>query len=361
MATDPTIDVEALLNPIDAANPCGELSRFDPVFDDIRKARTEENRDAIEGGVVQADWRLVIARASDILQKKAKDLMIAAYLTEALSEAQGFAGFRDGLRIVTGLLERFWDAVYPRIEEGDLERRLAPLIWMTEAERGSRLPNRLRDLAIVPPLDGGRGLSLSFSKSTYATPKGESETDAVYEKRRSEAEQRAKAFQDAVTAAPVLPFGVLRAEVEECLAEVARFKHVLDERFGTNGPNVTPLREALEDCAALASKIFKDKGGVIEQGTTVVQDDGSPVDGGGEVGTVERVISGPIRSREDALKRLNEVAAFFRQTEPHSPIPYLIERAVAWGGLTLEQLLPELIKDSGTRDQIGDLLGFKRG
>jgi type VI secretion system protein ImpA len=286
--------------------------------------------------------------------------MIAAYLTEALSEAQGFAGFRDGLRVVTGLLERFWDGVYPRIDEGDLERRLAPLIWMTEAERGSRLPNRLRELAIVPPLDGGRGLSLSFSKSTYAPPKGESESDSVYEKRRAEAEQRAKAFQDAVAAAPVLPFGVVRKDLEECLAEVARFKHVLDERFGTNGPNVTPLREALEDCSALTNKIFREKGGAIEEGTTV--EEGGKADGAGAEGTSEqRVISGPIRSREDALKRLNEVAAFFRQTEPHSPIPYLIERAVAWGGLTLEQLLPELIKDSGTRDQIGDLLGFKRG
>ena len=68
-----------------------------------------------------------------------------------------------------------------------------------------------------------------------------------------------------------------------------------------------------------------------------------------------------MRSRDDALRRLSEVSAFFRQTEPHSPIPYLIERAVCWGSLTLEQLLQELIKDSNTRDQVGELLGFKRG
>lgn len=355
MATNPTIDVNALLNPIDGGNPCGELSRFDPVFDDIRKARTEENRDAIQGGAVQADWPLVIARTSDTLQKRAKDLMMAAYLTEALSEADGFAGFRDGLRVVTGLLEQFWEGVYPRIEEGDLERRLAPLIWMTEGERGSRLPNRLRELPIVPPLDGGRGLSLSFSKSIYAAPKGEGESDSLYEQRRSEAEQRAKAFQGAVAAAPVTIFAALRADLEECLAEVARFKQVLNDRFGTNGPSATPLREALEDCSSLVTRIFKEKGGSIEEGKAV-EENGKKVDGPGQ-----RVITGPIRSREDALMRLTEVAAFFRQTEPHSPIPYLIQRAVGWGSLTLEQLLQELIKDSGTRDQVGDLLGFKRG
>jgi len=357
MAKDATVEVEALLSPIEGDDPCGGMSRFDPIFDEIKKARSEENRDAIEGGAVQADWRLVIARTGEALQSRAKDLMLAAYLTEALSEAEGFAGFRDGLRVVTGLLERFWDGVYPRIEEEDLDRRLAPLMWMTEAERGSRLPNRLRELPIIPPLDGGRGLSLAFSKSIYAQPKGENESDSTYEQRRAESEKRAKMFQDAVAAAPVTVFGTLRGDLDDCLVEVTRFKQVLDNRFAANSPSVSSLREALEDCNALANKIFKDKGGVPDDGKSAT------TEGGDQLGaqSVERTITGPIKSRDDALRRLSEVSAFFRQTEPHSPIPYLIERAVFWGGLSLEQLLQELIKDSGTRDQVGELLGFKRG
>jgi type VI secretion system protein ImpA len=36
---------------------------------------------------------------------------------------------------------------------------------------------------------------------------------------------------------------------------------------------------------------------------------------------------GPIRSRQDAIRALDAVAAFFRQTEPSSPVPLLIDRA----------------------------------
>jgi type VI secretion system protein ImpA len=361
MGADPTVDVEALLAPIPGENECGGISRFDPVFDEIKKARSEENRDAIEGGATQADWRLVIARAGNTLQNKAKDLMLAAYLAEALSESAGFAGFRDGLRVVTGLLERYWDGVYPLIEEGDIDRRLAPLIWMTEAERGSRLPNRLRELPIIPLLDGG-GLSLAFSKSTYAPPQTENENNDSYEQRRAEAEGRAKALQDAVTAAPLSVFASLRQDLKECLAEVGRFDQVLNQRFSVQGPSVTPLREAIEDCAALVGKMFKEKGGLEEEQKAA--EGGEEVQPGEKEGVTTEPAggtrAGPIRNREDAFRRLAEVAAFFRQTEPHSPIPYLIERAVTWGGMTLEQLLEELIKDSGTRDQIGELLGFRR-
>jgi hypothetical protein len=37
------------------------------------------------------------------------------------------------------------------------------------------------------------------------------------------------------------------------------------------------------------------------------------------------------QSRADALRRLAAVAAYFRRTEPHSPVSYLVQRAVRWG------------------------------
>jgi type VI secretion system protein ImpA len=59
------------------------------------------------------------------------------------------------------------------------------------------------------------------------------------------------------------------------------------------------------------------------------------------------------------LRRLAEVAAFFRQTEPHSPVSYLVERAARWGTMTFEQLIGELVKDGSVREQIADLLAMK--
>ena len=42
------------------------------------------------------------------------------------------------------------------------------------------------------------------------------------------------------------------------------------------------------------------------------------------------------QSRADALHGLAAVAQYFRHTEPHSPLAYLIERAIRWGEMPLQ-------------------------
>jgi type VI secretion system protein ImpA len=71
--------------------------------------------------------------------------------------------------------------------------------------------------------------------------------------------------------------------------------------------------------------------------------------------------SGPIRSRAEAYMRLEEVAEYLARTEPHSPTPYLIKRAISWGGMRLEDLLPELVRNRGELDEIYDLLRISKG
>ena len=44
---------------------------------------------------------------------------------------------------------------------------------------------------------------------------------------------------------------------------------------------------------------------------------------------------------------LQEIAEYFRRTEPHSPLAYALEQAVRWGRTPLPKLLEELIPDPG--------------
>jgi type VI secretion system protein ImpA len=69
-------------------------------------------------------------------------------------------------------------------------------------------------------------------------------------------------------------------------------------------------------------------------------------------------IGGPVASRQQALRQLSQVAAFFRQTEPHSPISYLVQRAVRWGDMPLEDLLKEVVKSSDALEHIWETLGI---
>ena len=65
------------------------------------------------------------------------------------------------------------------------------------------------------------------------------------------------------------------------------------------------------------------------------------------------------RDRADALRRLQAIAAYFQRTEPHSPVSYLVQRAVRWGEMPLEQWLNEVISDKTALAHLRETLGLK--
>lgn len=361
MASLQVIELDELLTPVTDDSPCGESLRWDPVYDEIKAARREDDKDALGAdGPVQANWALVFNKTAEVIGRRSKDLMLAGYLLESAVQLHGFAGLRDGLRLINELLERFWETLYPQIDGDDLEPRAAPVVWFTEADRGARLPNRVRAIALTPGGADGEGYSWAFWKSRYVAPKGENEDEAVFARRRAEAEERAKLFESAAAAVPLAHYAALREDIEACLAEVKRLQALLDERFGRSAPGTSALRQALEECGALVMRIFKEKGGQLEGAAGAGVADGAP-DGAATDGTAAATaLAGPIQSRDDAVRRLIEVATYFRQAEPHSPVSYLVDRATTWARMSFEELLGELVKDGGTREQIGELLGLKR-
>lgn len=62
-------------------------------------------------------------------------------------------------------------------------------------------------------------------------------------------------------------------------------------------------------------------------------------------------------SREDAYRQLLLIADYLARTEPHSPVPYLIKRAVEWGNKPLSELLAELINADSEARRVWSLLG----
>ena len=65
------------------------------------------------------------------------------------------------------------------------------------------------------------------------------------------------------------------------------------------------------------------------------------------------------QDRADAIRRLAAVAEYFRRTEPHSPIAYLVQRAVRWGEMPLEEWLRDVIHDENVLGQLRETLGLK--
>ncbi|WP_299017717.1 type VI secretion system ImpA family N-terminal domain-containing protein [uncultured Photobacterium sp.] len=50
-------------------------------------------------------------------------------------------------------------------------------------------------------------------------------------------------------------------------------------------------------------------------------------------------------NRDQAFHQLRELAEFFKKTEPHSPVSYLLEKAIRWGYMPLPDLMTELLSN----------------
>ena len=129
------IDLETILAPLTDDRPVGEDLRYASVYDEIKEARRADDlldRGDWQRDIKTSDWSAVIKLASEALSTRTKDLQIAAWLTEALVNTDGFAGLATGLQILNGFLQHYWEQVYPEIEDGDLDFRAASFEFMND-------------------------------------------------------------------------------------------------------------------------------------------------------------------------------------------------------------------------------------
>src|SRR5258705_10706090 len=85
-------------------------------------------------------------------------------------------------------------------------------------------------------------------------------------------------------------------------------------------------RDAAPSLDPLSSQLTKiDR---VLRAQLALRGDGEPESGGGDSGEQGGpAISGVVRSRQDAIRALDAVSAYFRQQEPSSPVPMLLDRA----------------------------------
>src|SRR5215207_2339582 len=129
------IEVEVLLAPVAGENPAGESLQYAGLYDEVRKERRADE-DLAQGewkksNTKSADWGAVFRLTTEALAGRTKDLQVGAWLAEALVQLHGFTGLRDGLRLVRGLHEQFWEHVYPEVDEDGLEGRANSLAWLS--------------------------------------------------------------------------------------------------------------------------------------------------------------------------------------------------------------------------------------
>lgn len=360
MASRELLDFDRLLAPVSDEAPCGESLRWDPAWDEISRLRKRQTDILGASEDVEPDWPRIAELATDVLAERTKDLMIAGWLVESLVRTHGFAGLRDGLRLIRGYVEGYWDGIYPEVEDGDLQVRAAPLVWLTDPDGGARLPNLLREVPLANSPDD-EVYSWAYWNARFAPSQRDGEDEDAFLRRKDEADRKREQFDAAVASTSVQFYANALEDLQQCQREMDALAVAVDQRLGDEAPGWTMLRQTLTELELIVKNLLHEKGGLPR-----------PAVDGGETGNGESAghaagapaasasRSGPVRTRADAVARLQEAADYFRQAEPHSPLSYLIQRAIRWAGMGFEELMQELVKDESALSQVSETLGFRR-
>jgi type VI secretion system protein ImpA len=355
-------DLDRLLAPLSPESPAGGPLRYSGVYDSIQDARREDDPTLSQGiwktPLKRADWNAVRVAATEALETRSKDLQLAVWLLEAWIHLYGVAGVVRGLELLRGLCAGFWEVLYPLPEGGDLEFRLAPLFWLNE-----KLSLVLKQIPITRPespdapvyslLDWETALRLeNQQRSGAGTPAPESAGTGTVTLPRLMASV-------AITGSAF--YAAILEDVRYALDQVEEIEALLDRHCGAETLRLHRFAETLAAYEQIAARVLTER---AERGEEVFPPAELPAGYAGDLGMTETLplyAESPIRSRAEAYRRLSESADYLLRTEPHSPAPYLVKRAVAWGGMSLAELLVELLAGNNDLKTIYNLLGIREG
>ncbi len=323
------LQISELLQPIPGDNPGGTEIRYEPVFEKIKQARIEEE-DLPSGEWTRerktADFALVEKLATQVLATQSKDLQVAAWLAEALLKRDAIAGLNSGLELLTSLLVDFWDHIYPEIEDGDVEFRAAPLIWVAQY---------LEDPVRQVPINGAGHTIFDYRDSRAVGYEADAQSSDQKEKRQAaiaDGKVTAEEFDEAFGSTPKAWYKQLIQEIDGAIAATEKLGTVTDEKFGNVAPRFAPLASAMLEVRQVTTQLLAQK---LETDPDPIEPE-APAEVFVEVGAGDSTggtISLVPRTRADAEARVAAAARYLRSEQRTDPSSYLLLRGFRWGEL----------------------------
>jgi type VI secretion system protein ImpA len=349
------LDLELLLAPVSEEAPVGADPRQDfsvnSLFLKIKDARAEARRieRAIDtdgdGPSPDPSWGIVLETGSQILSSQGKDLEIAAWMVEALVRVEGFPGLLEGLKLCQGLIELYWEDIYPLPDEDGLESRLLPFLGLNGQSEDSPLIQCLRKLPIT-----GHSAPYGFWQYQKAIEISNTSDQAQRAEKIAAGNITLDEFNLAVAETSPIYF-------KELVDLILKLKQALDDFYnafyahvGVDAPAVSAISNALQQIQEAIQEFAKKKLEIAQSASEEHIDQelqSNSVEGASGVSQV--LVKGGVEDRETALKQLLKIARFFKENEPHSPISYTLEELVKRARMSLPELLEELIVDEDAR------------
>jgi type VI secretion system protein ImpA len=330
------ISTETLLEPITPENPCGVDVAYDAKLQELEteilgKPETQFSQ------AEEPNWGQILEHAEAIF-RRSKNLRVAIFLTVGSLQVEGLPGARAGLALLHGLIDQYWDGVYPRLDPDDNNdplERINILSALVMPVGSFADPLRFLDRLRRAPVCRSPRLGIVSASDLLGTPAG------------SASAQVRAVFQDSDPAA----LAANHQALSDSIALVKALGESLDQRVGAaRSIDWAPLLSILADIEkAMRPFVPGAAAPTGEVATTPAQSEGSR-------NPALEAVPGTIQSRADVVQALERICQFYRSAEPSSPVPLLLRRAQRLAEMDFLQIIENISPEalSQIRTVIGE-------
>ena len=348
-------DVEDLLQHVASCDSCGQDLEDGDLY---RRFESEIGSDS-------TDWLAVEGMALELLQET-KDVRVFVGLIAATlrDPARGLNEFRKAITALRQTLERQGDAVHPRVE-GDSPTSGLRARAMAIDELGSPFGTSgdeyqvVARLRLVPLTTAGE----TFTFRDLMIMRGELANVEIDESEKSE---RESAFQAAISQTVSRDrerLAALAEDAEESLRELEAIDRSFAERkLEVTGVPSLELEALTDQLQTMASEIAKHLPSEAAAPVDPAIAEGAvQLDAGGDasVASVAPVAASSngaapsaaggldqIRTRADVLAALEAIQTYYREHEPSSPVPMLLQRAGRFVNMNFVDIVQDIAGDN---------------
>jgi type VI secretion system protein ImpA len=343
-SAQPTI-VDTWLEPL-GEPACGDDLEWDNDFLEMTQAAAgkpgtqfSDDKDA-----VPPDWRAV-QRFAEGLFERTRDVRVAIYWARSQLNLDGASTLPESLRLIHGLLDRYWDDVHPRPDDGDAYARV----------------NALNDMGSVGGLYGDLRQGLVFSSRSIGELRGREVEIALglLDPRDGESTYSSAQIEQMLGAAADED-PALRAFPQRAVDYLEKLSGLMTERVGyAAAPDLESLTKLISALARLmpAAEAVGEESSYSGDGSdfqSAAGDDApaaAPRRAGRGAG-----LGGAVETREDALRAIDMVCAYLERTEPTNPAQFFLRRARKLVDKNFIELVRELAPES--LDQVARIMGI---
>jgi type VI secretion system protein ImpA len=318
-------ETDSLADPISADAPCGadlEDTQLLAGFDAYRLFGSDMPLPR------ETPWREIRDKSLAALGQS-QDLRLLAHLAAARVRTEGLGGFTATATVMDRWLRERWDLVFPRVTEDALLRKNALNCF---ADRMA-VVDALRRAPIVSHRQLG-----SYSLRDLELASGELKPTEVDKSPPNSAQ-----IEAALTATPTEELTTRAAAVT---AAGVALRNVVATMQGKSGfesaPDFDPLLKPLTRIEKVLGDHLQTRGVAAPAPSA-----------GGE----SDVVTGAIKSRQDAVRAIDAAATFFRNNEPSSPVPLLLDRAKRLVSKSFLEVLEDIAPD--TLNEVKKISGVK--